>query len=419
MTFQISRLSNNLPVISYSMPSFRTVAFNYIVGVGSRYEKADQEGLSHFLEHMAFKGTNTRTAANIAEEFDEIGGQFNAYTSKEHTIYYAKVIDSHKEKALDIIADIIQNSVYKEEDIKKEYGVICQEIAQTQDNPDELCYEHLISKAFPDQSLGKPIAGTEESIAKFNSDTFQSYVSDYYTSKNSLLSVAGNISHEELVKLAEDKFGNLEAGQSVQANSSQYDGGLALKIKDLEQSTLFLGFKSSSYKDLDMHYKTQMLSLILGGGLSSRLFQTVREKHGLAYSVGSFNTTFSDNGIFSLYAGTSHDKVGFVLDAFLDEIKKIQDSVNEQELFRAKEQIKSCIIMSEEKTAYKSEEVGKNYFLFDREIKTQEVIDRVESTQISDLTDLASKLFTGNPTISAIGPKLPEIDIDSIKAKLK
>ncbi|MDX1923904.1 MAG: pitrilysin family protein [Rickettsiaceae bacterium] len=418
MTFLVSHLSNNLPVVTYHMPSFRTVAINFIVGVGSRYESTRQEGLSHFLEHMAFKGTSNRTQAKIAEEFDEIGGQFNAYTSKEQTVYYAKVLDVHLPKALTILADIITNSSYSQAEIQKEYGVICQEIAQTQDNPDDLCYENLISTAFSDQPLGKSILGTEDSISKFTTSDFKSYVDDFYTSKNAVLSVAGNIDNASLNKLAEPLFGKIRSSSTTKADKSVYHGGIILKEKELEQSTMFLGFQGSSFKDVIQLYHTQMLSLILGGGLSSRLFQTIREKLGLAYSVGSFNTPYSDNGIFSLYASCSHENVALVLDKMLEEIHKITAHINDQELLRAKEQIKSCIIMSGEKTSYKSEESGKNYFLFGGEIKSEETIRIIEQTETKDLVNIAQRLFSTKPAFSAIGQNLPAITIENIRARL-
>ncbi|MDX1916939.1 MAG: pitrilysin family protein, partial [Rickettsiaceae bacterium] len=328
MTFEVFSLPNNLKVTSYYMPSFRTISINFIVGVGSRYESVSQEGISHFLEHMAFKGTNSRTAGKIAEEFDEIGGQFNAYTSKEHTVYHAKVLDIHLAKAFDIISDIVLNSLYDEEEIKKEFGVICQEIAQTEDSADDLCYENLVSMAFKDQPLGKSILGTIDSISAFNQESFKSYVDKYYTSSNAILSVAGNFDIQELKKLSRDFFGGITDKKVEKAASSSYGPGYKFVTKELEQTTIFIGYKSCSYLDVTKYYHVQMLSLILGGGFSSRLFQSIREKQGLAYSVGSFNSSYSDNGIFSLYASCGHDKIFQVINSMMDEIYKILDNIS-------------------------------------------------------------------------------------------
>ncbi len=418
MTFAISRISNQMPIVTYHMPSFLTVSINYIVGVGSRYEAPSQEGLSHFLEHMAFKGTRSRTAAKIAQEFDEIGGQFNAYTSKEHTVYHAKVLDIHLEKALVILADIIMNSTYHDDEIKKEYGVICQEIAQTYDNPDDLCYENLVSSAFPNQPLGKSILGTEESIAKFTSASFFEFISEFYTSQNSLLSIAGNIKLANLGSLCERLFGHMPNNSSKKYASSYYSSGTECIQKDLEQTTLFLGFHSASYLDISAFYHTQMLSLIFGGGLSSRLFQSIREDQGLAYSVGSFNSSYADNGLFSLYASCNHDKLKQVLNSMIDQIHKVIDHVSDSEVSRAKNQIKSLLLMSEEKTGYKAYECGKNYLIFGREITVQEVLERVDAVSTSDIMGIASSIFSTNPSFSCASASVIDISAHDIKSKI-
>jgi len=415
MSFKLSSLSNGLPVVTCQMDFVKTIAINLIVSVGSRYESEGEEGISHFLEHMAFKGTKTRSAKKIAEEFDAIGGQFNAYTSKEQTVYYAKVLEENIEQALDILSDIILNSTYAEEEIKKEFQVICQEIAQVQDNPDDLGYENLIAQAFNNQPLGKSILGTEETIAKFNRDSFKNYVSKHYTSGNIVLSAAGNVKHDAFVAIAEKKLNSLLAKKQEVANPSKYNSGLSLVSKELEQSNLFIGFNSCSFKSIKEFYHTQIMSLILGGGLSSRLFQSIREKSGLAYSVGSFNSAFFDNGIFSLYAGTAHEKVPLVLEKMAEEAAKIRSSVTEGELLRAKAQIRACIAMSEEKTSYKSEEVGKNYSLFRRFISTEEVLDEVNNTTISDITNIADKVFSSTTCLSVVGSKTDLVDYEKVK----
>jgi predicted Zn-dependent peptidase len=414
MSFNLINLSNGLPVVSFFMPNVRTVSINFIVSVGSRYENIGEEGVSHFLEHMAFKGTDKLTAKKIAEEFDAIGGHFNAYTSKEHTVYYAKVLDIHALKAISILADIIFSSKYTQEDIEKERDVIIQEIAQVQDNPDDLCYENLISTAFTNQPLGKSILGTKESISNFNTGSFKSFVRKYYSSKNCVLSIAGNLNSLTIKDELNHLFSNLPDHKITNAVESSYIGGTNFLVKDIEQTNLFLGFNSCSYASIDEFYKTQIFSLIFGGGLSSRLFQKIREEEGLAYSVGSFNTAFSDNGVFSIYAGTSHDKAPDVIEKIIDEINKSLDTISEDELMRAKNQIEASILMSEEKTAFKSEEIGKNYILFKKYISSNEVINKVKEVQIHDLRDVASKIFCSKPSVSVISPKKFEVNIDNI-----
>ncbi len=418
MTYKLSFLSNNLPVVTYTMPSSKTVSINLIVNVGSRYENSQEEGISHFLEHMAFKGTKTRSSKKIAEEFDAIGGQFNAYTSKEQTVYYAKVLEEHVDKAMDIISDIILESTYNNEEILKERNVICQEIAESQDNPDDLAYEHLVRNAFANQPLGKAILGTESSIFNFDTSSFNSYVGKHYNAQNMVLSAAGNVDHEKFIEIAQSKFNKIKQGSLVLAEDAIYTTGESLIDKDLEQSTILLGFKSSSYKNIKKFYHTQILSLILGGGLSSRLFQNIRENLGLAYSVGSFNSAFLDNGLFSLYAGTSHDNVMKVAIAMGDEINKIKNSLSQEELQRAKDQIKVSILMAEEKTSFKSEEIGKNYSLFQRFISTEDVLDEIAKTTTSDITTTANEIFSSKLCISVVGAKTSLVDSFKIEKNL-
>ncbi|MDX2049995.1 MAG: pitrilysin family protein [Rickettsiaceae bacterium] len=412
MKFQISKLSNDLPLVTYSMEGFRTISINFIVGVGSRYENQGEEGLSHFLEHMAFKGTKNRSAKKIAEEFDQIGGQFNAYTSKEATIYYAKVVDEHLEKGLDIISDIIENSIYEEEEIKREFGVICQEIAASKDSPDDLCHEHLMMKSYSNQPIGKPILGTEESISKFTTINFKDFVSKHYSASNSILSLAGNINRDYAQKLAEKKFSFLQKVISPKVERAVYTGGESFVQKELlEQSSLMVAFESCDNKNLKQIFNTQILSLILGGGTSSRLFQSIREQMGLAYSVGSFNSSYSDTGLFTLYAGTAPEKLKIVVENMFIQINKLRTNITEEELKRAKDQVKSCIIMSSESTSYRSEEQGKNYFRYQREISDKEVIDTLDSININNLKLAADKIFSSKIAFSVVGPNFLDFNI--------
>ena len=384
------------------MPDIKTVAMNLIVTVGSRLETEDENGISHFLEHMAFKGTKTRTARAIAEEFDSIGGQFNAYTSKERTVYYAKVLSENTHTALDIIADIIQNSSYSEEDIKKEYDVICQEIAQTLDSPDDLAFEKLYDVAYQGQSFGRSILGTAKNIANFTTDSFNAYVDAHYHSENMFLSIAGDVEHEEVVKMARDLF-DVKSQTSLVATDAKYIGGNSIIAKpNLEHSTIVMAYPSVSYIEKERFYHAQILSLILGGGMSSRLFQKIREEMGLSYSVGAYNSSYSDVGLFSLYAGTSHENLAKVQELLLEEASKIISHVSEQELARAKAQIKASIIMAEEKASYKSEEIGKSYSIFGEYEGPEKIMEYVNNTSEKDVTAIAEEIFAGKMSLSVV-----------------
>jgi predicted Zn-dependent peptidase len=415
MSFQNSKLTNGINVVTFNMPYVNSVSINIIVKVGSRYESEQESGISHFLEHMAFKGTKTRSAEKIAEEFDMIGGYFNAYTSREQTVYYSKVLNENFDKAIEILADILQNSVFDQVDIDKELNIIMQEMAGVNDNPDDLVYEKFYSLAFPNQSIGKSILGDAENLAKFQKQNFMNFLEKHYTSENIYISVAGNIEHEKVINFAEKYFLSFPSGLEQKLVPAIYSGGFKHTKKTLEQTSIALGFESVPYSNITEFYYTQILSVILGGGLSSRLFQIIREKLGLAYSVGSFNSSYYDSGVFSIYASTDHKNVTKLLNSLFIEIKKIQEHISEKELQRAKSQIKTSILMAEERSEYKSEEIGKNFALFKKYFPTNEVIDVIMETKTSHLISSAKKIFISKPTLSIVGSLPKNFDFEKFK----
>ncbi len=414
MTFNSNKLSNGLNIVTYSMPHVNSVSINIIVKVGSRYESLEESGISHFLEHMAFKGTKTKSAVEIAKEFDNIGGYFNAYISKENTVYYTKILSKHTRQALGILADILQNSVFSEKDIKKELSVISQEIAGVKDCPDDLVFENFYELAYQNHPLGRSILGTYDNIAKFDKSAFQSYMNKHYSTENIYISMAGNIDHSDAIKMAEDLFTSFSKNSTRTKETAKYSGGFRVIPKHLEQTTIALGFESVSYQNLEEFYYAQILSIILGGGLSSRLFQTVRENLGLAYSIGSGINAFYDSGIFSIYAASDHKNVPLMIEKIIEEIHKIKLSITQEELTRAKSQIESSIYMAEEKSEYKSEEIGKNFALFGKYFPAKEVIHIINSTQIKNLEQSAIKIFQSKPTLSVVGDNLNNFNFDDL-----
>jgi predicted Zn-dependent peptidase len=408
MSFQNSKLSNGINVVTFNMPHVSSVSINIIVKVGSRYESRQESGISHFLEHMAFKGTKTRSAEEIAKEFDIIGGYFNAYTSREHTVYYSKVLNENFDQALEILADILQNSLFAKADIEKELSVIMQEMASVNDNPDELVYEKFYSLAFEGQPIGKSILGDAKNLAKFQKEDFLNFLGKYYTTENIYISVAGNISHDKVINLAEKYFLLVRSSlSSPKIAPAKYKGGFVHTKKILEQTSIALGFESVPYSNIAGFYYAQILSVIFGGSLSSRLFQRIRETLGLAYSVGSFNSSYYDSGIFSIYAGSDHQNVEKLLTNLIIEINKIREHISEEELQRAKSQIKTSILMAEERPEYKSEEIGKNFALFGKYFSTDEVLDVIMNINTRNLTECAEKIFASKPTLSIVG-EMPE-----------
>lgn len=415
---QISKLSNNLQLVSTYMPAINSVSINILVKIGSRYESEAEHGMCHFLEHMAFKGTQKRTYQQIAVEFDTIGGQFNAYTSKEHTVYCAKVLSRHMHIAMDILADILQNSKFDQEEIDKERNVIFQEMAAVLDNPDELVYENLTEIVFDKQALGRSILGSKESISKFNTSSFEQYTQRHYHSDNIIISVAGNVTHADFHKLAQDFFGALPNGQKASHEQGYYTPGNIIVSKDLEQVNLILSFQGVSYINEQEFYKAQVLSLILGGGLSSRLFQNIREKHGLVYSVGSFNSSYSDLGLFCLYGSTTPENLDNLLFQLHNEVSSICSNISRDELIRAKDQIQASMIMAEEESGYKSETSAKNLAIFGRQINFEEILKQINALEVNDILQSARNIFSSKLTLSAIGPDL-KLEYEKIAQQFK
>ncbi|AAU03692.1 M16 family metallopeptidase [Rickettsia typhi] len=402
--FNISKLKNGLTILTYNMPYVHSVAINLIAKVGARYENEEEEGISHFLEHMAFKGTKTRTAQQIAEEFDSIGGYFNAYTGYENTVYYVRVLSENCHKALNILADIIQNSIFADEEISKEYQIIMQEIAHHHDNPDDLIYETFYNTVYKDQPLGKSILGTAKTLVKFTQEHFLNFIGKHYNAENLYLSIAGNIEHNKIVIIAEELFASLKQGVTSSFIPAKYIGGKGFIHKELEQTSLVLGFECTSYINLEKLYQTYLLSIIFGGGVSSRLFQSIREKLGLAYVVGSYNSAYFDSGVFTIYASTAHEKLELLYSEIKNEIIKITETVSTEELMRAKIQLRSNLQMAQEQNSYKSEEIGKNYSVFGKYILPEEIIEIITNIKADDIINTANKIFSGTTALAIIGP---------------
>lgn len=403
MTVEITTLPNGLRIATDRMEHAKTVAVQVCVNIGSRYESEGLSGISHFLEHMAFKGTKRRTARDIAQEFDAIGGHFNAYTSHEHTVYYAKVLRENLPLAIDILQDILQHSVFDEDELARERNVILQEIAQCADTPDDLVFDFYQQTAYPDQSLGRSILGTEAHVSQFNRDQLMAYTGQYYCAPRIIIVAAGNVAHKEFVAAIQEAFRDLAEGEVVAPKKGQYQGGQHRKSSDLEQAHLIMGFEGISYHD-DEIYTLQLLSTILGGGMSSRLFQEVREKRGLAYSVYSFASGYSDTGTFGIYAGTGEEHVKELIPIVCDELHKMAGSVTAEELNLAKTQIKAGLMMAQEGTYSRVESLGRHLLCFNRHVPMEEIIRRVDEVDEVRIRTLMERIVKKSPpTLAAIG----------------
>ncbi|MBC7908258.1 MAG: insulinase family protein, partial [Rhodospirillaceae bacterium] len=350
MSIRETRLASGLRVVSDPMATVESASLGVWVDAGTRHEPPAVNGISHMLEHMAFKGTERRTARDIAEQMDAVGGHLNAYTARDHTAYYAKILKEDTGLALDIVADILQHSTMDGEELAREQDVVVQEIGQANDTPDDIIFDHFQATAFPDQPLGRPVLGTEELVRAMNRDTILSYMGEHYSAPRMVLAAAGRVDHDQLVAEAERAFARLSTAPDMQPERARYVGGDFREERDIEQVNLVVGFDGVSYDDPD-YYAASVLSTLLGGGMSSRLFQEVREKRGLVYSIYSFTSSYNDGGLFGIYAGTGEDEVTELVPVMCEEVVKVTAGVSPDELQRARAQLKASILMSLESTS--------------------------------------------------------------------
>ncbi|MGL9732674.1 MAG: M16 family metallopeptidase [Wolbachia sp.] len=402
---KITKLDNGLYIITERVRDIDSVALNIRVGVGSRAESANQNGISHFLEHMAFKGTKTKTAFEIAKAFDDIGGVFNASTGRESTSYYAKVLKKNIKTGIDILVDILMNSTFPEDELEREKSVVTQEIFQTNDSPSDIIFDKYFEAAYKDQPFGRSILGTQDTVKSFTRKDLNSYINEYYFGENMTFSVAGNVEHEEVVQLTKDFLSKIHAKKLKKKENANYTGGEYLEHRKLDQVHLLIGLPSVSR--YDNRYQTfQVLDSILGSGMSSRLFQEVREKQGLVYSVYSFNSSYTDTGILSIFAGTDSSNLNKLLKSITTELKKLsENNLKEEEVNRVKERIKSQILMSREGVISRAEALGYYYSNYDKYISKNELIEKISTVTTTDVKEAAEELLSQHKktTLAAIG----------------
>ena len=392
MSIEVTTLSNGLRVASHQMPHLETVSLGVWVASGSRNEKDEEHGISHLLEHMAFKGTSRRDARAIAEEIEHAGGELNAATSSEMTAYYARVLKADIGIALDIIADIIQDPLFKPAELEREQEVILQEIAGTMDSPDDIVYDLAQDAAFPDQPLGRSILGTAESVKSITPKHLAAYLAEHYRAPRLVLSAAGAVEHAALVRHAEALFSGLNTGATGAPAGGHYKGGMRASAKVFEQSHVLLGLEGPSYRETD-YYTAQVFSGLFGGGMSSRLFQEVREKRGLCYAIYSFAWGFADAGFFGIHAATGPEQMGELVEVIAQELRKAAEAVpSAAELARAKAQLKVGLAMSLESSSARAEQMARQLLVFDRLIGPEELIGRVEAVTAESTRKFAEGL---------------------------
>lgn len=412
-----STLANGMRVVTDRVDSVETASLGVWVGAGTRHEPRSINGVAHLLEHMAFKGTARRTAADIAREVEDVGGQINAYTSREHTAYYAKVLHGDAPLAMDILSDILQNSAFDPDELARERAVVLQEIGQAHDTPDDIIFDHFQAAAFPDQPLGRPVLGLPDIVAQMPRDAIMGHMRHTYGGDAMVLSAAGRIEHDAVVALAEKLFAGLRAESARDTQPAAYVGGDYREDRDLEQIHMVLGFPGVGFHD-DGFYAAAVLSSLFGGGMSSRLFQEIRERRGLAYSIYSFLSYYADCGLFAVYAGTGREEAEELTDALCGEIRRLSATLEASEVARARNQLKASTLMGLESTGARCEQMANQTLIFGRRIPVAEQIGRIDAVDAAAVAAVAERLFAGRPTVAALGPLENLADYDSIAAAL-
>ncbi|MYL47759.1 insulinase family protein [Virgibacillus halodenitrificans] len=399
---------NGLRIVSESMPSVRSVTIGIWVLTGSRNEVEANNGISHFLEHMFFKGTATRTAQDIAEAFDSIGGQVNAFTSKEYTCFYAKVLDTHKEYALEILSDMFFNSQFDEEEMEREKKVVYEEIKMYEDTPDDIIHDLLARASYGEHPLGYPILGTEKQLKTFAPDTLRDYIRKHYIPENVVVSVAGNVD-DSFIKQIESHFGNYTYDkQTYSIFKPSFVNGQIKRHKDTEQAHLCIGYDGLDVGHNDI-YSLIIMNNVLGGSMSSRLFQEVREKKGLAYSVFSYHSSFLDNGLLTIYAGTGKEQLPLLEETIDNAIKQFADQgLTDKELINSKEQLKGNLVLSLESTNSRMSRNGKNELILQRHRTLDEMIKEIDAVDHFSVKKVIDMIFSQSPSSALIAPEAPQ-----------
>jgi len=400
---RLTRLPNGLTIVSEHMPRVETVSFGAYVAAGTRHESAAENGVSHFLEHMAFKGTEKRDALAIAREIENVGGHLNAYTSRENTAYYCKVLKEDVGLAADIIGDILTHSTFIPEELERERGVILQEIGQANDTPDDIIFDHFQTTAYPGQPLGRPTLGTEDVIKAMQRSTLTDYMRHHYGPERMVVAAAGAVDHDRMLDLVQTHFADLPQVAPPPPEAARYAGGEFREDDDLEQVHIVLGFPAAGYKDR-LYYPSLLLSTLLGGGMSSRLFQEIREKRGLVYSIYSFAHPFQDGGLFAVYAGTGEKEAEELVPVTVEELRKVQTDVTQDELDRAKAQFRASLLMSMESTGSRTEQLARQIQVHGRIIPVEETKARIAAVTIEQVQEAARAAFRAPPTLAALGP---------------
>jgi predicted Zn-dependent peptidase len=404
VTVRQHTLANGFRIVTEHMPGLKSASIGIWITAGGRHERLEQNGIAHFLEHMAFKGTERRTALQIAEAIEDVGGYVNAYTSREVTAYYARVLENDVPLALDVIGDIVLNPVFDPDEIEVERGVILQEIGQANDTPDDIIFDWLQEDSYRDQPLGRTILGPSERVRAFSREDLAGFVSEHYGPGQMILSAAGAVDHDALVRTAEELFGHLAPTPAQVPDVARFTGGETRRLKELEQAHFALAFESPGYRD-DAIYTAQIYSSALGGGMSSRLFQEIRENRGLCYTIFAQTGAYADTGTTTIYAGTSAEQIGDLARITFDEMKRAAEDMSPAEVARARAQMKAGLLMGLESPSNRAERLARLVQIWDVVPPLEDTIARIDAVTTGDVRDFAETVATTAPAALALyGP---------------
>lgn len=404
MSVEVTRLPSGLAVVTDAMPHLETASLGVWVGSGSRDERPDEHGISHLLEHMAFKGTTRRTARQIAEEIEAVGGDLNAATSAETTAYYARVLRADVPLALDVLSDILADPTFDPNELRREQHVIVQEIGASEDTPDDIVFDRLQETAFPKQPLGRTILGTPETVRSFDGPRLRAYLSRNYKAPDMVVAATGAVEHRAVVSEVERRFASFAGPAAPVPEPAHFGGGIHVEARDLEQVHLTMALQGVPQRDPDL-YSFQVFSSALGGGMSSRLFQEVREKRGLCYSIYAFHASYLDTGMFALYSGTAEADAAELMRVVVDQITEAAENLTEAEVARAKAQMKAGLLMALESSRARAEQLGRQMLAYGRPIPLAEIVGKIEAVTVKSARAAGRRLISGSrPAVAALGP---------------
>ena len=410
----LTTLPSGLRVASRSLAQAQSLSVGIWVNAGARDERDSEMGIAHMLEHMAFKGTERRSARDIATEVENVGGYMNAHTSREETAYYLRLLPEYLDMGIDILADILTKPTMPDEEIERERGVIIQEIGQSQDTPDDIVFDMFARASYGNHTLGRPILGSIDSVSGFSRDNLRDFMSRHYGAGQMLVTASGAIEHDDFVKRVEQRLGHLATAEDTQRVLPDWLGGRHIEARDLEQTHIVIGLPSFGARD-DRRFALMVLSTLFGGGMSSRLFQEVREKRGLCYSIFSFASMYSDSGHFGVYAGTSAEQADEMLTVTAQQLAELAAKVGEDEVSRAKAQLRASLVMARESVSGCGDALARQIMLFGAPVDDAELLDQIAAVDVETVRDVAADLIGGGqPAIAAIGPQSSIMENDRL-----